>query len=328
MIDLISFDSPKKEKIIQFSFVTQLKFPFPFIIREVTYDTHFSQNIHYHDFPQIWYCSNGNYIHSTETDVYNCSEGSLVIIPPGKYHSYEIPANQKATLICIDIAYNAFSNFCNGKYTNFVSWSSLGKIAKNDLPLKEFVTLSKTSAKYVKTVLKKLSSSLPHFEKNPPKNVITKLESIFSLPELALNAEQKKRADEIINSKLLPILKSLSFLNENFATKNISTKLATKSSLCRTNFFKYFREYLGITYSTYITMLRVNHAAYALVYTDYSISYISDMCGFASCSHMGIYYKKYKGILPKQDRKNSRLTRDSQPYIHISHSSFYDEKKQ
>lgn len=321
---MTSFDTPKKDRMIQFSFVTQLKFPYPFIVRSIEYTAPFLQNVHYHDFPQVWYCKKGKYIHQTETSSYTCTPGTMIIISPGKYHSYEIPSDQKVELICIDIAHDAFINFCNGKFTNVIAHTALPGLAKDTFNFNDFVHLSKASKVLAENILSKLISSQPHQKKEEPVNVIKMLDAIFSLPEFKLSADQKQAAESVINSKLLPIIKSISYMNLNYPKKNISDKLATVSSLCRTNFFKYFREYLGITYSTYLIMLRVNRAAYSLVYTDYSISYISDMCGFASCSHMGIYYKKYKGILPKEDRQRGKTTRKTQPYIHVSHFS-YDE---
>ncbi|MBQ7120322.1 MAG: AraC family transcriptional regulator [Oscillospiraceae bacterium] len=315
-------DRNKKDKMIQLSFVTQLKFPYPFIVRKVCYSSYFLSSCHYHDCAQIWYCKKGSYRHITEACEYVCTAGTFVIIPPGKYHSFIVSGDEDVELVAIDFSCDAFLGFCNGKYTNIIAYTSLPGISSEDINLREVVTLDEKHIPYAEEILEKLSSSLPNKAVEKPENILRQLEKIFSLPEIALGSEYKKKADGLIHSRLLPILKAVSFINSNYSKKNISEELATVSTLCRTNFFKYFHKYMGITYSTYLTMLRVGRATYALVYTDYSISYISDICGFASCSHLGIYYKKYKGLLPKEDRAACKETKKQQPYIHISHYSF------
>ena len=36
-----------------------------------------------HDFPQIWYCYRGNYFHRVGDCVYECGEGSVIVLPIG-----------------------------------------------------------------------------------------------------------------------------------------------------------------------------------------------------------------------------------------------------
>ncbi len=319
---MILSDKQKSDKMIQFSFVIQLTFPFPFIVRSVSYSSPVLPDFHYHDYPQIWYCKEGTYIHCTESAEYVCKKGSFIIIPPGKYHSYTIPDENPVELIAIDFSCDAFLPFCNGKYTNTIANTSLPGITEGEMTFNEYTELEEKSVPFVENILKKLLSQTPNKAVETPENILRQLEKIFSLPEFALVGDRKKKAEALIHSKLLPILKAVAFINANYSNKTVSEKLVTVSTLCRTNFFKYFIRYMGITYSTYLTMLRVGHATYALVYTDYSISYISDICGFASCSHLAMYYKKYKKMLPKEERITCKEIKKYRPYIHITHHSF------
>ena len=123
---------------------------------------------------------------------------------------------------------------------------------------------------------------------------------------------------------LIPVLRALSYLQVNFSQKITAEHLCQASSLCRTNLFRWVRQYLGISWSAYLTMLRVIRANYALVHTNYSITYIADMCGFSHCSHMSKCYKKYEGILPKEDRANQKLYQQRYGKLHIAHDYFMD----
>ena len=48
---------------------------------------------------------------------------------------------------------------------------------------------------------------------------------------------------------------------------------------------------------------RIRRAAELIVYSDHSLSQVSEMCGFASVSHFNRVFLKYAGITPGQCRR-------------------------
>ena len=123
----------------------------------------------------------------------------------------------------------------------------------------------------------------------------------------------------------MPLLAAITYIQENYPRKISGENLAKASGFCRTNVFTFFKKYLGISPAIYIVMTRVLRAQFAIAHTQYSLQYISDMCGFATISHMTNCYKRYKGVLPKNDRARMKEFRKRYPNIHISHNYFFNE---
>ena len=57
-----------------------------------------------------------------------------------------------------------------------------------------------------------------------------------------------------------------------------------------------------MTFTAYLQALRVARAKHALLFSDYSFSYIAHMCGFSDASYMSKCFLKYKGYTLKHDR--------------------------
>ena len=63
---------------------------------------------------------------------------------------------------------------------------------------------------------------------------------------------------------------------------------------------------MGLTFTEYLTQLRLNKAAEMLAETDYSIVQIADEVGYGDYCYFSKVFKKYKGISPTQFREQAR----------------------
>lgn len=80
-------------------------------------------------------------------------------------------------------------------------------------------------------------------------------------------------------------------------------QLAEMCHMSYSHFAKLFRENYGRSCKEYITYIRLNKAQDLLLHTDYDLNYIALETGFFDCSHFIRTYKKWKGITPKQERR-------------------------
>lgn len=265
----------------------------------------------YNDCPLIWLCIKGKIILHTENGDFFCSPGSAVIIPPGTMYYPEF-FNEEYLFYRVYTEYNAYQNVDHAAYINSITHLLLPPFSHElgFVPTR-MVALSPASFKEAKNL----------FEAPSLKNI----EKFFTLPEFTLTTEQKKAALSLVPSRLLPMLTSMTYIQENYALKITADDLIEVSGLCRTNLFSVFRKYLGISHAVYHIMIRVKRAQYAIAHTQYSLQYISDMCGFATLSHMSKCYKKYKGLLPKVDRAMMKEYRKMYPNIYVSHDYFFNE---
>ena len=274
----------------------------------------------YKDHPQLWYCREGAYIHETEHGSYSCSAGSLVIVPPGVAHALRAPETGSAQLLRMDLTFDYLLDIPFDAAPNTAGLLFLPPfLRKAGLPVKEHYTLPEAS----RIAVEETAALLLSGEQDASRKRAA-LEQMLSLPELALPEHLKKAAAADAWARFLPVLRVLAYLQANYSRKITAEQLCQVSSLCRTNLFRLTGQYLGISWSAYLTMLRVIRANYALVHTNYSIAYIADMCGFSHSSHMSKCYKRYKGILPKEDRMKQKLYQRKYGKLHITHEYFMD----
>lgn len=71
----------------------------------------------------------------------------------------------------------------------------------------------------------------------------------------------------------------------------------SKGHLCRV-----FKEVSGFGFSQYINITRIREAEHLLRTTDWSITHISEQCGFENFSHFGRVFKKLVGMSPREYR--------------------------
>lgn len=311
----------KRNRIINISFRTFMRYPRPIHVYERKEASRYVQKTQYKDYPQIWYCREGEYTHETEHGTYLCKKGSVVIVPPGITHCLRVPGEGKATLLRIDLTFDYLAETGFEAAPNTAALLFLPVFLRElGHPVGEHYMLSEASQAETEERIAVLTSDE---QAEPLKRA--SLEEMLSLPEFALPEEVRQLAEVEAKTKLAPVLRALVYIQANFAQKITAEQLCQVSSLCRTNLFRLIRQYLGISWASYLVMLRVVRANYALVHTNYSIAYIADMCGFSHSSHMSKCYKRYKGILPKEDRMKQKLYQWRYGKIHITHEFFMDD---
>jgi len=302
---------PKKSERIITTSVTQLTKKTFASLSRVTQIIPEHTTPRYADSPSIWLCIKGKIIFHTENGDFPCTPGSAVIIPPGTMYYPEL-FDEEYLFYRVYTEYDAHKNVDHAAFINSITHLLLPPFSHElgFVPTR-MVALSPASFKEAKEL----------FEAPSLKNI----EKFFTLPEFPLTTEQKKTALSIVSSRLLPMLAAMTYIQENYALKITAEDLIEVSGLCRTNLFSVFRKYLGISHAVYHSMIRVTRAQYAIAHTQYSLQYISDMCGFATLSHMSKCYKKYKGLLPKADRAMMKEYRKRYPDIYVSHDYFFNE---
>lgn len=79
--------------------------------------------------------------------------------------------------------------------------------------------------------------------------------------------------------------------------------LADMCNMSYSYFAKNFKQYYGRSCKEYIEFIRVNKAVDLLLFTNFDLSYISQETGFSDSSHLIKTFRKWKGVTPKQFKK-------------------------
>jgi len=93
-----------------------------------------------------------------------------------------------------------------------------------------------------------------------------------------------------------------SYIQNNFRNQISLASLAGLVGMSESYFSRYFLKHQGISYTQYITGLRMNYAVSLLKTSDYSVSKISEAVGYYSVSGFIKSFTKYFGAHPNQFR--------------------------
>ncbi len=256
---------------------------------------------HRHDFPQIWYCYQGAYQHNLEGHIYECTEGSLMVIPAGVGHDVRFPYGE-AELLMLDVSYNGILETAPDKYINAVANLCLPAFSKElGYTFASCRMLSPASRQVVEEVFSWFvlaNYAVSQFAKK--EEIAEKLEQLFSTAECAMPEQYRKRAISIVQSWVYPAFKIIAYLNVHYPEKILEEDFLKEIGISHSSLNRYFKRVSGFSYGQYLLQLRVKRAYIYIRTTTYPLSYISDMCGFYDVYHMSHAFNKYIGERPKQ----------------------------
>ena len=96
-------------------------------------------------------------------------------------------------------------------------------------------------------------------------------------------------------------------INEEYDDDLTLASVAKRLSVTPQHLSNTFKLNIGINFSNYLTVIRLQHAEQLLIETNESITNICDMCGYRNFSHFIRSFKKTYGISPSIYRKSRIL---------------------
>ena len=279
---------------------------------------------HSHDYAQIFYCIGGELIHTVDGIEYHCREGSMIIVPPGKTHGYRTVGNIVATHIQTNVVFNFFEDLSCREEISAIAFLFLYEFRNK---LKFGGSIKFDFDREEKLFADKVFMELANFEwKNhvPAASRARALfRSLFLLSPFEISDRAVSAVSAIIKSKYIPILKTVYYINVNYSEKITAEDLTKQSNICRTDYFRYFKLLFGMTYSRYLSAIRVSHAMVLCKFSRYSFDYIANVCGFSDHAHMDVQFKKYyTGMLPGALRRGRDINVATYPGMILSRTEY------
>lgn len=270
--------------------------------------------MHRHNFYEINIIYKGFGYHYIKDQCYEAKEGCVFIIPPDIIHGYYTEKEDEFVIFHILIhplfmeRYKKELNSMRGFSILFEIEPKLREKNKNEF----FLTLSEAQMKDLQPLFDKLvgiDDPFYHFSETEKIDRIGALLSTIShltnylVTKNQMIMENAKKAN-VIDSTF--IIKTMDYLNSNYAEKITIDKLADMANMSRASYIRHFEALNGKTLNQYLTKIRIKAACNLLKSTNLSITEISLQCGFFDSSHFSKIFKKMKNVSPLQYRENER----------------------
>lgn len=117
------------------------------------------------------------------------------------------------------------------------------------------------------------------------------------------NPELKKKTDR--NIQRLGVV--LQYVRQHYSESISLSDAASIVALNKEYFARFFRKYIGMTFMDYVFSVRLEHADYDIINTNYSINEIASRCGFEK--NYKLFVRKFReqyGCYPAERRSQSR----------------------
>ncbi len=101
----------------------------------------------------------------------------------------------------------------------------------------------------------------------------------------------------------LLVLKTMNFLNENFAESHTLDSLSKRFYCSKATLLYNFKKHLNCSPIDFLLHIRLTEAKRLLTDTKMSIGEISERCGFSSANYFGLIFKNKEQVSPANFRK-------------------------
>ena len=304
-----------ENKLLQCAFEKFRSLRYPYAVEIRVYRPVHINLLLCHDYPQVWYSLNGTYMHQIEGEIYECAKGSLIVIPSGVAHKIWVPEDNEARILRFDVMYDIFQEVQPESYTNSIANLFLYAFAQEfgvDIPL--YHMLSPDSQALIEEHLSWLAATNIRVPvRIDAADFRERTEEIFSLPELSIPEKYRKKVVQLAQARLRPIIQVLLYMNLHSSDTVTEESLLQVSAISRAALYRDFKQYTGYSCFVYLKWLRIRRAFLYLSHTTYSISYISDICGFSDLPHMSRTFSRFMGAAPKMIRIEQRKWLEDYP---------------
>ena len=116
---------------------------------------------------------------------------------------------------------------------------------------------------------------------------------------MVARSTRAETANENVSPKIQAVVR---YISANYALDLKIADIAKRFAFSHNNLIYRFEKELGISPSRFITQQRLLIAKGLLQNTDYTVSQIAGLCGFAHSSFFGKIFKKHEGLSPSNYR--------------------------
>jgi len=227
----------------------------------------------------------------TPTQSYTYRAGDVSMVPPYVYHR---------TLSESDKPYQGYLI----KFTpEFIRpfWEQVGRQIFDDLYEEKTCHFSKASSDRIRQMFEEI---LQEYEKNAPYREFILQGMVFRLFTTIWEERQAREGHYFKSPLSEPILNAIYLIEKDYAKGLTLENIAAQVGFSTAHFSRVFAAQLGMSFTDYLSNVRIQHVKEQLIRTDKSITDIALGCGFCHGDYLATQFKRKVGMTPTAFRKS------------------------
>lgn len=252
---------------------------------------------HFHDSCEVYYLKKGQRYYFIKNNTYLILPGDLVIIRENLIHKTISAGEHYHERYLLDID------------RNYVK-STLGSLESKIL-FKAFDEDIFVLRKQDNTIIDNIFNELHQLHDSNINSDYKRLKTFSLTLQILIHISEtyKSYTSESDNKSVNKRIQEITtFINENYASHLTLDYLSKEFNMSYFYLCKLFKNYIGFTFTDYINSVRIRKAKNLLLSTDYNITHISELVGYADVSYFCRIFKKIMKITALKYRKeNSKL---------------------
>ena len=273
---------------------------FPFQISEVVLNHKNSRpdTFHWHSYFEITYVQEGQGNYSVNGQEYMMKPGDIIIFNNVEAHGWKLMGEDMKLLVMIfspEFVAEKLSVFDSEYLKPFVE---RGSNFKNRIGSEELVSHE------IRKGIREIYAEWQQQKEGYP--LMIKANILRILTMLIRTYQDESKSGEMLKEKksaMKRLEQAISYIDHHYSEKITLDEVAAAAYMSSNYFSSYFRKVTGISFSEYVTRIRISHARELLRDTDKSVTEIAMECGFHNISNFYRLYKKQEGKSPRDEKK-------------------------
>lgn len=251
--------------------------------------------MHYHDEFEVVYILEGTLSVVIQGGHYTCSEGDIVVIPPGKIHGFYQNGTDTCHYTNIVFSLNLLESPDSEIYEKFFSHYFTDSVV-----VPYYFPKGSEINETLKSSIKVLFDTR-HDVLTLPLLIKSELYKILSVMQgISLPKDTHLETAEIAVKRLLPVFK---LVKENYGRDISVEEAASLINYSESYFMSIFKKVTGTSFTNFLKMTRLENARVMLLGTDLQVLEIAQKCGFENISYFIRAFKENYKFSPLQYKK-------------------------
>lgn len=259
------------------------------------------KNAHFHPVYEIYYLISGTRKFFIESDIYNISKGTLVLINKNVMHQ---------TTYTSDMVNERTYILFNDNHISYLI-EKYGREKINECFKQKIFPIPIQRREYVEGVISQLYNEYKNRDEFSERLMECYLnELMIFLIRYKMHIANGDYSINVLNNTISlsscdeSIQTAAKYIMENYNKNLTLSNVAYKVNMSSTYFSKKFKEVTGFGFKEYLLNVRIKKACELLLETRLSVTEIAYKIGFNDSNYFGDVFKKSRGISPLKYRKN------------------------